>query len=546
MTSLLSWFRGVVVIGLLCMVAGRAADEAQLRKIDALFGRWDRKDSPGVIVAIMADGKIVHTRGYGMANLEHSVPLTPDTISESGSVAKQFTAAAVAILQVRGQLSLDDSVRQHLPELSAVYQPVTVRMLLNHTGGVRDIHGLNDLLGRPSYASPQNNTLAVRILARQQRLNFEPGTEYLYSNGGYVLAAEVVARVSGKSFSAFCDEELFPARGLKRSRWRNDFTAVIPGRATGYAKGPGGKYRIDLPYSNLIGNGGVLTTVGDLLAWTASLAQPPTDEWRKVVALLETPSQLKDGRTIRYGLGLQVGDHAGLPEIGHGGATSGYRTYLTRFPTKNLAIAVLGNAADFDGAGATYGIARILLGVNATQVKEVKIGGPVDGFAGMYHSARADQIMRLTAQGGALMGGGSALVRTGAVTFASRSGSTQLAFSEVDAAGRARQLAVTTENGITTFVAKDVAKPSAADLAAYAGTYRNAELGVAVVFAVHNGKLTSEMWPGPAGAGEPTFADGFFYRSGWHITFVRDAADNVTGVEATNGRVRRVRFERQR
>ncbi len=546
MTSLLPWVRGVVVAGLLCAVAGRAVDDAQLRKIDALFGRWERKDSPGVIAAIMQDGKIVHARGYGMANLEHAVPLQPDTISESGSVAKQFTAAAVAVLHVRGQLSLDDSVRKHVPELSAVYQPVTVRMLLNHTGGVRDIHGLNDLLGRPSYASPQNNTLAVRILARQQRLNFEPGTEYLYSNGGYVLAAEVVARVSGRSFSAFCDEEVFAARGLRRTRWRNDFTAVIPGRATGYAKGQGGRYRIDLPYSNLIGNGGVLTTVGDLLAWTESLARPPTDEWRQVVALLETPSRLKDGRTIRYGLGLQVGDYAGLPEIGHGGATSGYRTYLTRFPTKNLAIAVLGNAADFDGAGATYGITHILLGVSAPQVQELGIGGPVDGFAGIYHSTRTDQIMRLTAQGGTLLGGGSPLVRTGAGTFASRTGSTQLAFSEIDAAGRARQLRVTTENGLTTYVAKDAAKPAAAELAEYAGTYRNAELDVALVFAEENGKLTSEMWPGPAGAGEPTFADGFIYRSGWHITFVRDAAAKVTGAEATNGRVRRVLFERQR
>lgn len=545
MTSLLSRVRGVVLIGLLSAFVARAADEAQLRKIDALFGRWDMKDTPGVIVAISENGKIVHARGYGMANLDYAVPLTPDTISESGSVAKQFTAAAVAILHVRGKLSLDDSVRKHIPELSAVYQPVTVRMLLNHTGGVRDIHGLNDLLGRPSYHSPQNNTLAVRILAKQTRLNFEPGTEYLYSNGGYVLASEVVARVSGKSFSAFCDEEVFAARGLKHTSWRDDFTRVIPGRATGYAKGQGGKYRIDLPYSNLIGNGGVLTTVGDLLAWTESLANPPTDEWRKVVTLLETPSKLKDGRPIGYGLGLQVGDYAGVPEIGHGGATSGYRTYVTRFPGKNLAIAVLGNAADFDGGGAAYGIARILLGVNPAQVKEVKIGGPVDGFAGMYHSATADHVVRISAQGGTLAVGGSGVVRTGAATFASRSGSTQLAFSEIDAAGRARKLTMTTENGVSTFVAKDPAKPTAADLAAYAGTYRSAELGVPVVFAVNDGKLTSEMWPGPAGAGEPTFADGFMYRSGWHVTFVRDAAGKVTGVEATNGRVRRVLFDRQ-
>lgn len=545
MTSLLSRVRGVVVMGLLCALAARAADEAQLRKIDALFGRWDMKDSPGVIVAVAENGKVVHARGYGMANLDYGVPLTADTISESGSVAKQFTAAAVVLLHVRGKLSLDDSVRKHIPELSEVFQPVTVRMLLNHTSGVRDIHGLNDLLGRPSYASPQSNALAVRILARQTRLNFEPGAEYLYSNGGYVLASEVAARVSGKAFAAFCDEEIFAARGLAHTRWRDDFARVIPGRAAAYARGPAGKYRIDLPYSNLIGNGGVLTTVGDLLAWTESLAHPPTDEWRQVVTLLETPSTLKDGRTIGYGLGLQVGDYAGVPEIGHGGATSGYRTYLTRFPTKNLAIAVLGNAAEVDGTGAAYGVARILLGVSAPQVKEVRIGGPVDGFAGMYHSAAADEIVRFSAQGGALAMGNSALVRTGATAFSSRTGSTQLQFSEVDASGRARKLVVTTKNGVTTYVAREPAKPTAADLAACAGIYRSAELGVSVVFAVDKGRLTSEIWPGPAWAGEPTFADGFHYRSGWHITFVRDASGKVTGAEATNGRVRRVLFDRQ-
>ncbi|HEY1110695.1 MAG TPA: serine hydrolase [Opitutaceae bacterium] len=545
MTSLLSWVRGVVAVGLLCAVAARAADEAQLRKIDALFGRWDVKDAPGVIVAISEGGKIVHARGYGMANLDHGVPLTPDTITESGSVAKQFTAAAVALLHVRGKLSLDDSVRKHIPELSTVYQPVTVRMLVNHTGGVRDIHGLNDLLGRPSYWSPQNNTVAVRVLAKQTRLNFEPGTEYLYSNGGYVLASEVVARVSGKTFAAFCDEEVFVARGLKNTSWRDDFTRVIPGRATGYSKGQGGKYRIDLPYSNLVGNGGVLTTVGDLLAWTESLANPPTDEWRKVVALLETPSKLKNGHAIVYGLGLQIDDYAGVPEIGHGGATSGYRTYLTRFPTKGLAIAVLSNAGDFDGAGAAHGIARILLGVTQPQVKEVKIGGPVDGFAGMYFNQSADQVMRLTAKEGTLSLGGGALVRTGASTFSNRSGSLKLAFDEPDAQGRMQKFTLTDDNGSATFVAKAPAKPSAADLAAYAGTYRSAELGVSVVFAVDKGKLTSEIWPGPAGAGEPTFADGFHYRSGWHITFVRDASGKVTGAEATNGRVRRVLFDRQ-
>jgi CubicO group peptidase (beta-lactamase class C family) len=200
-------------------------------KIDALFAKWDRRDSPGVIVAIARDGETIHARGYGMANLEHGIALTPETISESGSVAKQFTAAAVVLLAGRGKLSLDDSIRKHLPEMSAaVCDAITVRMLLNHTSGLRDIHGLFDLMGRPSYSSFHDNAEVLRVMSRQRQLNFAPGTEYLYCNASYLLAAVIVARVSGQSFGAFCDEHVFRPRGMTHSRWREDFRAVVPGR----------------------------------------------------------------------------------------------------------------------------------------------------------------------------------------------------------------------------------------------------------------------------------------------------------------------------
>ncbi|MES2694604.1 MAG: serine hydrolase domain-containing protein [Verrucomicrobiota bacterium] len=544
------WRRRIGLVGLtlaLAVSGVRAAEQAGALspRIDKLFGKWEVKDSPGVIVGIMQDGKMIHARGYGMANLDHSVALTAETISESGSVAKQFTAAAVALLAVRGKLSLDDPIGKHLPEMSDAFRAVTVKMLLNHTGGVRDIHGLNDLLGRPSYSSPHTNDEAVRILSRQKTLNFEPGTEYLYSNGGYILAAAIVERVSGKGFGAFCATELFAPRGMKRTTWRDDFEAVIPGRAAGYAR-RGSAYRIDMPYSNLVGNGGLLTTVGDLLAWTTSL-DGAKGEWGEVVKLLQTPSKLKDGRVLGYGLGLTVGEYGGLPEIGHGGSTSGYQTYLMRFPTKGLAIAVLGNAADFGSSVAAHNLASMILNVRAPRAVPVKQEASIAGLAGMYHSEQADDILRVAVRDDKLSVGGAELVSTGPMTFANSSGQTTYVFSEFGSGGQAAKLTVTSKNGVLAYAAKSMAKPTAAALAAYTGTYASEELGVSVMIAEEKGKLAVVSWPGLPAAGEPTFADGFMFRNGWHGTFTRDANGKVTGLEATNasGRCRRVKFVRQ-
>ena len=295
-------------------------------RIDRVFARYQQGDVPGVIVGIARDRRIVHARGYGRASLEHGIPLAAETISESGSVAKQFTAAAVALLAVRGQLSLDDPIRRHLPELGTVADAITVRMLLNHTSGLRDIHGLFDLLGRPSYASPHTNQEVLHVMSRQRQLNFTPGAEYVYCNAGYILAALIVERTSRTSFNAFCTEHLFRPRGMARTRWRDDFAVVLPGRATGYAPRPAGGFRIDLPYSDLVGNGGLLTTVGDLLAWTLSF-DGATGEWAEVVRLLETPSRLRDGRVLAYGLGLGLERYEGLREVYSGSTGFDTKTY---------------------------------------------------------------------------------------------------------------------------------------------------------------------------------------------------------------------------
>lgn len=533
------------LLGLRVLVSSLAAAPAPSdlsARIDRIFAKWDRNDTPGVIVAVAKDGDVVHSRGYGMADLDHGIALTPDTISESGSVAKQFTAAAVVTLAQRGKLSLDDPIRQHLPELpSPLMDGIVVRMLLNHTSGIRDIHGLFDLMGRPSYSSFHTNAEVLQVMSRQRDLNFAPGTEYLYSNGAYVLAAVLVERVSGKSFAAFCAEEIFKPRGMTHTRWREDFTALVPGRALGYDSAPGGGYRIDMPYSNIIGNGGLLTTVGDLLKWNASLDQP-TGEWAAVVRALETPSTLKSGRVLDYGLGLSIDEEGGVREVSHGGATSGYRTFLARFPEQNVSFALLGNAGDFNAPAVSRALARAVLNLPPVAGPKRVVVEPaaLARVAGLYHSAGTDDLLNLVVRDGKLLADGAEIIPTGPDAFATASGRTRYVF--VDAPAR---ITVTTHNGVAEYARVPVAKPTAAQLAAYAGAYRSEELDVTHHVTVNGGRLAVTHWPATFPRAEPTFADSFILGRGWQATFTRDADGKINGYELTNGRCRRVKFVRQ-
>jgi CubicO group peptidase (beta-lactamase class C family) len=199
-----------LVVAFVQPISAKPASPELATKIDRLFAEWDHPDTPGVIVAISLDGETIFSRGYGMANLEHGIPMTPETVTESGSVAKQFTASAVVLLAQRGKLSLDDPIRKYLPELPPeLADGIKIRMLLNHTSGLRNIHGLFDLLGRPSYSAMHDDAEVLRVMSRQRQLNFVPGAEYLYCNSGYVLASIIVQRASGQSFEAYCEENIF-------------------------------------------------------------------------------------------------------------------------------------------------------------------------------------------------------------------------------------------------------------------------------------------------------------------------------------------------
>src|ERR1041385_647052 len=255
--------------------------------------------APGCAVAVSLNGAVGVEKAFGLADLELNVPNTTQTIFESGSVAKQFTAAALVLLQQDGKLSLDDPVRKYIPELPDYGAPLTIRHLLNHTAGLRDWGAVLSLTGAGRGERVINQDLALDIITHQRALDFTPGSEYSYSNSGYNLAAIIVERVSKQKFPAFVEERLFKPLDMKNSSWRDDYQRIVRGRAQAYARQGNGPWRLNMPFMNVYGNGGMLTTVGDWMIWNAMLDSRSLGA--PLVAALETRGVLNDGRKIEIG-----------------------------------------------------------------------------------------------------------------------------------------------------------------------------------------------------------------------------------------------------
>ena len=342
--------------GLLLAQSAPGVAETQ---VDKVFARWTTS-TPGCAVGVGKGGTPVLQKAYGMADLEHDVPNRADTIFEAGSVSKQFTAAAILLLAQDGKLSLDDPARKYVPELPDYGAPLTIRQMLQHTSGLRDWGEIASIAGWPRTTRVHTHAHALDIISRQKALNFPSGTQHSYSNSGYNLAAIIVSRLSGKSFAEFSRDRIFEPLGMTRTSWRDDYTRIVKDRAMAYA--PAGEtFRLNMPFENVHGNGGLLTTVGDLLKWNEHFVSPKIGN-AAFVRLQQEPGKFNDGRSHEYAMGLYVRPYKGLPEVGHSGSTAGYRAYLTRFPEQHLSVAVLCNTSNANATQHALAVADMYLG----------------------------------------------------------------------------------------------------------------------------------------------------------------------------------------
>jgi CubicO group peptidase (beta-lactamase class C family) len=543
----IAWTSGVAAQG--PPSQAQAPQESIASRIDKVFERLDRPGSPGCAVGVAQRGRVVYTQGYGMANLEYGVRIRPETIFESGSVAKQFTASAIALLVQDGKLSLQDPVRKYVPELPDFGTPITIQHFLNHTSGLRSQWPMLALAGRPPGLAVHTVDEILELVGGYTELNFKPGDEYLYNNTAFTLLGVVVARVSGKSLNAFTQERLFTPLGMTHTRWRDGFTTVVEGRATAYRPAPGGQFRTNMPFTNVIGNGGLLSTVGDWLIWNENLDNPRIGG-QAMVEQLQTRGRLNDGFVNEYAQGLIVTDHRGVREISHGGSTAGYQTFLARWPDDRLSVAVMCNTSGTNPSGYAHQVAELFLGDKLAARPTAKaIDVPVETLqklAGVYREVKTDAVVRIAfdEKAKAIRAAGAALVPTapnvwstadGARTFTVADGPAGAARRITESDGRSRPRVWDSQPPFT---------PTETQLAEFAGAYFCPELQVTYTVFVDGKSLKIRFRPAQRVTLEPLFPDGF-EADGNTVRFTRTAAGKIDGFRVYAGRVWHLRFVRK-
>lgn len=327
-------------------------------RVDAIFADYAGETGPGCSVGVIQDGRLIHATGYGTANLDHGIPNGPTTIFRTGSVSKQFTAGAIALLAIRGELELDAPVQGYIPEFPDYPDPPTVKHLIHHTSGVRDYIVLMSLAGNRSEDFYTNQEVLDAIV-RQRELNFAPGAEYLYSNAGYFLLGEIVARVSGQSLREFAETEFFGPLGMTHTHFHDDHNEIVPNRAIGYAPTEDG-FRINVTTLDMVGDGGVFTSVEEWVAWDRNLSEGTVGgpEW---VALMHERGVLNSGDTIAYAFGISHGEHRGLATVGHTGSWVGYRAAMSRYPEAGYSFVAFCNRSAIAPAALIASTAEIYL-----------------------------------------------------------------------------------------------------------------------------------------------------------------------------------------
>jgi YD repeat-containing protein len=404
------------------------------------------------------------------------------------------------------------------------------------------------LAGRPTGWAVHTVDEIIELVGRMKELNFKPGDEYLYCNTGYTLLGVIVARVSGRSLDAFCQERLFKPLGMVHTQWRDDFREIVPDRATAYGQRPGGLFT-NMSFTNVIGNGGLLTTVGDLLIWNENLDNPRVGG-RALVDQIETRGRLNDGFELEYAQGLVVTSYKGLREVSHGGSTAGYQTFLARYPGQRLSIAVLSNVAGSGPAVLARQVADIYLaGKLQEPAKPVAADVPaatLKGYLGVYCEPLTDNAVRveLDKDGKTLRIAGQRVVALSATTFAMPDGSQQAVFEPGPGGGPLRMRDSTPGSKPRLWEAMAAFTPKPADLVAYAGTYYSEEIDTTYTIAAEGGSLIVRFRPAQKFVLRPVYADAF-EAEGNVVRFTRDAAGRVDGIRIYAGRAWHLRFDKR-
>jgi CubicO group peptidase (beta-lactamase class C family) len=539
--------------------ASKAAPNAarsQEGQVDALFARWNRPGRPGAVVAVIRDGKVVLGRSYGMADLERGVAMSPAAAFFIGSMSKQFTAFAIQLLARDGKLSLDDDIRTYLPDVPDFGTKITIRHLLHHTSGLRDYFDLMAMAGRRMDDVIAEDT-ALALIGRQQALNFPPGQAWEYSNTGYLLLGRIVQRVSGKPLPEFARERIFAPLGMTHTVFQHDYGSLVPGRALPYLPSERGGYQNVAVSVATTGDGGVLTTVGDLALWDRNFYDGRVGGMDVVRQMLAT-GVLNDGNPIEYASGLFVRTYRGLRLVEHGGSITGYSAQLWRFPDQRLSVMVLANTADMDTDRMVSELADIYLGATpgiqpATPTAPEQTPSEIatdparlDTLVG-YYATSPETGVTFTNEDGRLMALGTGYLKLplfayGERAFFTRGMDARFVF---DAPGKdGLPAGGTLHLGGRDYPATRTARPvpSDAELQRYAGDFYSDELHVVYSVAARDGDLVLTYPRGTVALG---FSPRGEYATGFgDLRYQCSPGERCTGFTMGDPRARNLQFTR--
>ena len=509
-------------------------------RIEKIFARY-KPNNPGAQLAIGRHGKVIFSKAWGMADMEHNIPLTTESVTEAGSVSKQFTAAAILLLEQQGKLSLNDDVRKYIPELPDYGSIITLRHMMQHKSGLKDWGAVMAIAGWPRSTKTYNNDDALYVISNQKTLNHKPGEEFLYSNSNYNLFAIIVQRVSGMSLADFTRKNIFEPAGMKHTQWRDNYRKIVPNRAIAYSKAPGG-YQTNMPNEYVYGNGGLLTTAEDLLIWNnyyldGKLGSP------SLLVKQFTTNPLNSGVMHRYAAGLFIDSFRGWKSVAHDGATAGYRANLEAYPDLGLSVAWLSNTSEFDNdtINAPELVANLFIPGKEPEVKKESptlfsiTKEKLNAYTGWYRNNRTGGGAKLYMQNDKLYG-----TQVGQLTPAAEkvfiTGNNRVEFNQNGF------LFINASKDSIYFTAVDSAKLDEKTMNEYAGEYYSEEAESKFYVTIKNGKLVMQQKPKSEIQLTPTYKDGFESPAG--IVYFEREKNKIINFKISVGRARNVEFKK--
>ncbi len=559
-------FKNWIILGLFSIVfllssvgSDKAAFKAQNsleERVDELFSKYNETDSPGIAVLAVRDGKVLLRKGYGLANLEHRVPITPETVFDIASVSKQFCGMAISMLIEQGKIALEEDVRKYIPELPDFGQTITIDHLVHHTSGIRDWPGTLRLAGWHHHDVISFDQILTMAFA-QQGLNFKPGDEYIYSNTGFNLLAELVGRVTGKTFRQWTDENIFQPLGMKNTHFHDDHTEVVPNKAYGYSRSRDGKFYAVPNLLTAVGSSSLYTTIDDLAQWVKNLDDPRVGG-KAVFERMLIRGKLNSGRKTGYAFGLGIGTYRGLKTISHGGSWASFRTFLVHFPEQHFSVVTLLNFSPSNSTQAAYDVASIYLedvlkprpkSKPRTEPKPVEVPVEVlNDYVGIYRLGKAWYVT-ITREGDSLMTQATAenkfpMTATSETRFWVEAYSAPIVFKK-DKEGRTELFYY---RGMTCPKLENVPEPGPEQLAKLTGEYESEELKTSYTIALEDGKLVAKHWRHGTISLTHAYKDDFrgsqYFMSS--VEFFRSENGESAGFNVTAGRSRNQLFTKKK